>query len=108
MLRHFQSKAALDVQIREGYHYFLVCHNDLSVGYLSFLANRREGQLFLSKFYVRPSYQGKGGIGGSMMAFVEDQARQHDLRAIWLTANKNNQAAIRGYRRWGFEGGRCR
>ena len=42
------------------------------------------------------------GIGARMMAFAEDQARNHGARAMELTSNKTRKDAHRFYERLGF------
>jgi ribosomal protein S18 acetylase RimI-like enzyme len=100
MLRTFQSPDAVSRQItREGVRYFLVEVQDVSVGYLGF--EIRNQVLFLSKIYIRDSARGNGYARASV-EFVRRLAVDSRCRAIQLTVNRNNLAAIGAYERLGF------
>lgn len=60
MLGKFQSVAAIETQIKENYHYFILVFDKTPVGYLSIVI--RENSLFLSKIYVLSS-KGVKGLG---------------------------------------------
>lgn len=99
MLGKFQSVAAIETQIKENYHYFILVFDKTPVGYLSIVI--RENSLFLSKIYVLSSERGKG-IGKTAMDFVQVKARELSLNSISLTVNKNNTNSINAYKKMGF------
>ncbi len=100
MLDKFQSAVAIKNQINDGYQYFQVYIDDISVGYFSFI--KREASLFLSKIYVLKKYRGKG-VGKFMMNFVLQKAMQLNLISIALTVNKENKNSIEAYEKMGFQ-----
>jgi ribosomal protein S18 acetylase RimI-like enzyme len=57
---------------------------------------------YLHKVYLKPALHGHG-IGAKALAWVAERAREAGMRWLRLTVNKNNSAAIRAYRRAGFE-----
>jgi ribosomal protein S18 acetylase RimI-like enzyme len=57
--------------------------------------------LEIERVYVIASYQGKN-IGGQMIAFAVDVARQHHFDYVWLGVWEKNLGAIRFYERHGF------
>ncbi len=56
----------------------------------------------LSKMAVDPSAQ-RGGIGQAIVMRAIDEARRMNAKKIWLESNTILEAAIRLYRRCGFE-----
>lgn len=99
MLQKFQSYNAIKKQIDEGFYYFLV-QSDQPIGYFSILP--KTDCLFLSKFYLLNIVRGKN-IGSKMMEFVENKAYSRNLKAIELTVNKFNNAAIKFYEKLNFQ-----
>ncbi|NWF98279.1 MAG: GNAT family N-acetyltransferase [Nitrospirae bacterium] len=100
MLEKYQSNSAIFSQIKdEGYMYFLMENEKQAVGYIAVLPGK-DG-LFLSKFYVHSSYR-KRGIGKKALDFIEQLARNMNLKKIYLTVNKNNKTAITVYEKLGF------
>lgn len=100
MLNKFQSVAAIQAQVDEGYEYYSIIHDGFAIGYLSFL--KKEDSLFLSKFYISKSKRGKG-IGKSALEFVLNKAREQFFTKINLTVNKYNSNAIKAYKKMGFK-----
>jgi ribosomal protein S18 acetylase RimI-like enzyme len=99
MLSRFQSAQAIAEQIADGYLYFLIEDLGQFIGYIS--VQPREGELFLSKIYVRSSDRGKG-YGRKAVRFVEELAKEQGAGKIVLTVNKNNTLAIKAYEAMGF------
>lgn len=100
MLEKFQSAAAMQKQVDDGYAYFMLKENSRLIGYLAFKEENEE--LFLSKIYVEASLRGKG-YGRKALHFLEEQAREKHLKAIRLTVNKYNTKSIDAYLKMGFE-----
>ncbi len=99
MLDKFQSPAAINAQLKEGYEYYLLLVNEKSVGYLALVA---EGSgLKISKIYVREDYRGRG-CGTQLLDYACQQARKQDLERLWLRVNKQNDASIQWYKSKGF------
>ena len=100
MLARFQSEEAIVNQLADGYEYYTVSHNNMSVGYMAIVP--KAGLLMISKIYVLKSGRGHG-FGRSMMEFAEDLCRQRRISTLWLTVNKNNSHSLAWYRRMGFK-----
>ena len=99
MLGKFQSIAAMQKQVSEGYEYFMIKEGEELVGYLAF--KEEQDQLFLSKVYVHSSMRGKG-LGKAAIEFVKEQVAQRGLKQIRLTVNKYNHNSIAAYLKMGF------
>jgi len=99
MVRKFQTAAAIEAQMRDGYEYFLAVRDGCNVGYLAVQAQPPE-QMFISKFYVTKEARGTG-TGRTIMEFIVQAARSRGLSRLWLTVNKGNPA-VRAYERLGF------
>ncbi|MDC6389570.1 GNAT family N-acetyltransferase [Maribacter sp. PR1] len=99
MLNKFQSENAISAQIKEGFNYFLIAHQEAYVGYFAFCLQK--DALFLSKFYVLRSERGKG-YGKAALKFIEAKAKNLGSKKIKLTVNKNNSNSITAYEKMGF------
>lgn len=100
MLDKFQSEKAIEQQVNDGVEYFVIKHQNLSVGYLSFY--KKVDSLFLSKLYVLGTKRGKG-IGKSAMSFLELKRQENKCNSISLTVNKYNSNSIKAYEKMGFK-----
>ena len=100
MLDKYQSSKVIKTQIEEGYKYFVLVYENTPVGYIAITTE--EDALFLSKIYVLRTYRGKK-IGTQALKFIENKARELNLKRITLTVNKNNHSAIKAYEKLGFE-----
>jgi diamine N-acetyltransferase len=103
MVAKFQSAAAIEAQIGQGYEYFLVQREAAGagrdIGYVA-IQQQPERGLFLSKFYLHQAVRGSG-TGRRCMEFIEGLARRRGLTSLWLTVNKGNPA-VQAYQRLGF------
>lgn len=100
MLANIQSEPAIRRQIdHKRFLYFLIESDHEPVGYIG--VQRGDGELFLSKVYVRASERGRG-LGGEAIRFVTALAKTLGAEKIALTVNKNNTAAIASYEKYGF------
>lgn len=101
MLDKIQSKDAIVKQIQdEGYLYYLLQDkNGRWVGYFAVIP--RKDELFLSKFYIRAKYRGKG-CGRHAMEFIKSIAKEKGLYKVTLVTNKRNTNTIGVYKRLGF------
>ena len=100
MVPKFQSVAAMQGQIREGYEYFMMERAGLLLGYMAVQPQPAEQRLFISKLYLAREARGSG-TGRLAMEFIEELARNRGLRLLWLTVNKRNPA-VQTYERLGF------
>ena len=99
MLGKFQSVNAIAYQVANGFEYYLLQYENVSVGYISI--KKETGVLFLSKFYVLSEYRGKN-IGREALIFIEEKAKIYNLEKIRLTVNVNNLKSIKVYETFGF------
>ena len=100
MLDKYQSKNAIQEQIKEGAYYFLIKYHEENVGYFSYY--KKETSLFLSKFYVLDKHRGKG-IGKKAIYFIENKVLEINCNSISLTVNKYNSNSIKAYEKMGFK-----
>ncbi|WP_236778441.1 GNAT family N-acetyltransferase [Pseudalgibacter alginicilyticus] len=100
MLEKFQSVSAIKEQIDNGFEYFIVIFDKKPVGYM---AVKQEPEfLFLSKIYILNNHRGKN-LGRKMLCFIEENAKNKNLKNIRLTVNINNTNSIKAYEKWGFQ-----
>ena len=57
---------------------------------------------FIDEFYLVESHRGRGW-GRKTLAFVVEQARQHEVRVIHLEVVRRNMVALDFYRKAGFQ-----
>lgn len=101
MVDKFQSGPAITQQIEDGYEYYIIESDNKPAGYFA-IQLRENGNLFLSKIYIKSSLRGKG-IG--RQAIEEIIKKGHELYAnkISLTVNKYNTDSIQAYLKIGFK-----
>ncbi|CAM3482912.1 GNAT family N-acetyltransferase [Marinicrinis lubricantis] len=101
MIEKFQSVSAMTDQIHhQGYEYYLISHDGFAVGYMS--VRQEEQKLFLSKFYIKKEYRGRG-YASRALAFLEQLCIERNLSHIWLTVNRHNESSIAVYQKKGFQ-----
>ncbi len=96
MLEKFQRIEAIRDQIDMGMEYYLVTRDGEDAGY--FAVQVEDGDLFLSKLYIKSSESGRG-LGGAALNFIQDCWKPGKVR---LTVNKENSESIRFYESRGF------
>ncbi len=100
MLEHLQSEQAISQQIKEGYFYYLMEVDGVAAGYASI---KPEGDtMFLSKIYIHQNFR-RQKIAARTLSYLEETAREHGCRSMYLTVNKNNSGSIAAYNRLGFQ-----
>lgn len=99
MVEKFQSASAITAALEEGYLYYTASWQGHPAGYLGI--RQEEDSVFLSKYYVKDSFRGKG-VGSALMAFVEELCREKGLHKVWLTCNKGNSDSLAVYEHLGF------
>ena len=100
MVEKFQSEAALEQQIANGYEYYQLFDGDEFCGYCGI--HPENGKLFLSKLYIKKEARGRH-IASHAMNFLRDICRERGISAIWLTCNKHNNNTLAIYDHLGFK-----
>ena len=100
MVEKFQSEAALEQQIANGYEYYQLFDEDEFCGYCGI--HPENGKLFLSKLYIKKEARGRH-IASHAMNFLKDICRERGISAIWLTCNKHNNNTLAIYDHLGFK-----
>ena len=100
MIEKFQSFNALSEAInKNNYNYYLIKSDNVVMGYTGL--HEEEGKLFLSKLYILKEYRGKQ-VASKAFDFIENLAKNKNLKSVWLTVNRNNNHAIEVYKHKGF------
>ncbi len=100
MIEKFQSFNALSEAInKNNYEYYFIKDDDKILGYTGL--KPENGKLFLSKLYILREYRGKQ-VASKAFGFIENLAGKKNLKAVWLTVNRNNNHAIEVYKHKGF------
>ncbi len=103
MIERYQSAEQILEDIStNGYRYFIAHDGEKPVGYSGVKPDYDAGGLFLSKFYVKKDYRGRG-ISRLMLNKHISIAKEGKLSYIWLTVNKHNDDSIKIYNKLGFE-----
>ena len=101
MVDKFQSFRAMTDQMQnQGYRYHVLEADGEPMGYTGW--KLEDGKLFLSKIYLKKEARGKG-YSSILFRFLEQQARENNASAIWLTVNKYNAHSIAVYEHKGFK-----
>ena len=98
-LQKTQTPESIAKQIRSGTVYLFIRYDGEMAGYLAYEFDD-EG-LRLSKLYLLPAFRGKG-IGGYLLGYVEERARENGSGMIHLEVNEVNPHAREFYRLHGF------
>jgi diamine N-acetyltransferase len=101
MVTKFQSATEIARQIQEGFAYYLIEHQDQTVGYLALAPDPLNRRLQLSKLYIDASQRGQG-IGKTALGQIKKMAEEQGYETLWLTVNKYNADAIKAYESMGF------
>lgn len=100
MIEKFQSFNPLFEAInKNNYLYYLIKADNNVAGYTGL--HEEDGKMFLSKLYILKEYRGKS-ISSKTFEFIENLAKEKNLKSVWLTVNKNNNHAIEVYKHRGF------
>jgi ribosomal protein S18 acetylase RimI-like enzyme len=74
----------------------------LLVGLVFVLESERKDELYLEMLAVDSGFRGRG-VGGSIMEFVFDYARNNGFEVVSLHVIDTAEGARNFYRKWGFE-----
>ena len=100
MIEKFQSfNAVYEAINKNNYLYYLIKDDNIVMGYTGL--HEEDGKLFLSKLYILKEYRGKQ-IASKAFDFIENLAKNKNLKSVWLTVNRNNNHAIEVYKHKGF------
>lgn len=100
MVEKFQSVGAITGQLSDGYFYKFILLDGERVGFIG--AHPENGELFLSKLYLKKAYRGKG-LGRAGLEYLEEYCRENGLSKIWLTCNIHNGGSIAVYEKCGYK-----
>lgn len=102
MLEKFQSEQAIKGQINfQKYSYYFLEEDGENFGY--FAVQKQKENLFLSKFYIKKEFRGKGYARKAFVNAIIPIAKELEIPKISLTVNKYNFVAIMVYERLGFD-----
>jgi GNAT superfamily N-acetyltransferase len=100
MLADRYAPATLQAQFDDPLHAWRVaCVADEITGFAH--AMLVDGDCKVDKLYVHPDNQ-RQGIGSALLAAIQDWARQHTAKRLWLQVNRGNAPAIAAYQKCGF------
>jgi tRNA(Arg) A34 adenosine deaminase TadA/GNAT superfamily N-acetyltransferase len=101
MIERFQSyEAMLDQTAKNGYIYYILQKNGADIGYTA-IVPKTDGELFLSKAYIKKEYRGNGYFK-QLLEFIKEYAKAGAFTHITLTVNKGNELANAVYAKTGF------
>ncbi|MDD3610137.1 MAG: GNAT family N-acetyltransferase [Halothiobacillaceae bacterium] len=102
MLSRMYALDRLREEIDGGQVEYLVMEIDAeAVGFMALRDDPESDSLRLDKLYLDPKLHGRG-LGALMLAECERRARERARHRIVLHVNRQNQRALRAYRRAGF------
>lgn len=98
---NYQTPDAIKKAILSGEEYYIVCSENLNVGYFAVKVNKKENSLFISKLYLDYSVRGKG-FGKYILNLILNFASKIQLSQIELMVSKKNPT-IKIYEKFGFK-----
>lgn len=98
MLGKMYSPSALREQMEKGQEFYFIRYSGKNIGYFG-VSNEQPDELFIHKFYIDSSEQGKG-IG--MKAFQSIISLYSACSSARLTVNRHNYKSINFYFKAGF------
>ena len=101
MLERMYSSSTLHSEWMSRVIYKLVIDQQVPIGYLAYQYEKDKHRIKLNKLYLLPEYHGQG-IGQAMLFQVKEEGKQYKADQIYLTVNKNNEKAIKAYKKFGF------
>lgn len=101
MLNLMYNPNRVQQDLKEGYVWEFIEHNNETVGYLAYVI-KDDNRVFLSKIYLKSSAQGLG-LGKTSLGRVTNYAKENNCRAVYLTVNRGNEKGVRAYKGFGFK-----
>jgi ribosomal protein S18 acetylase RimI-like enzyme len=100
MLQMMYSEEVIAGELLGGMVWDLIVVDGRPCGYLSYTL-AEDNSVKLSKLYIEKAFRGTS-IAADSLDRVKQYAARNDRDYVFLTANKNNKAAIRAYEKNGF------
>jgi ribosomal protein S18 acetylase RimI-like enzyme len=100
MLAKMYAHQALQKQMKEGQHFYLVLNNNKEDGFISVSSSNNGKDLMLHKFYILQEHQNKG-LG--TLVFKKLSEEFYTPASIRLTVNRQNFKSINFYFKLGFK-----
>jgi diamine N-acetyltransferase len=105
MLQMMYGSSVLSKELTSEVIYELVIEHSaaekVAIGFLSYQYEKDKSSLKLNKLYLLPEYHGQG-IGQLMLSHLKAASKPYKANQIYLTVNKNNDKAIKAYKKFGF------
>jgi diamine N-acetyltransferase len=105
MLQLMYSSPTLNRELMSEVIYELVLDSQVdqqvTVGFFSYQYEKDKNRVKLNKLYLLPEFHGQG-IGQLMLSHVKAAGTRYKAHQIYLTVNKDNQQAIKAYKKFGF------
>ncbi len=101
MLNWMYSLETLEMQMNQGYQFFLAEGVGEKLGFSGIEVDNEPGKTKIHKIYILPTAQGKG-IGKKFIQVIKDIAIENKQTSLLLNVNKYNQGAIDFYEYLGF------
>jgi len=102
LIEGVQSKAAISIELKNAYKYFLIKEKGQYIGYFAYKIIPEEKELFLNKLYIYSAERGHG-VGRQVLKYLEGVCRKSALDNISLTVFHKNINSVKAYEKWGFE-----
>jgi ribosomal protein S18 acetylase RimI-like enzyme len=101
MLDWMYSDKTIAEEMDHNYQWILIKQDDTTIGFISYHYEKESNAVKLCKLYILPAFQGKG-LGQASLKYVIEEATKLKADYVYLTVNKNNEKAIRSYRKANF------
>jgi diamine N-acetyltransferase len=101
MLEMMYSLSTIHSELIAQVIYELTMDRQVPIGYLSYQYEKDKHRIKLNKLYLLPEYHGQG-IGQAMLFHAKEEGEKCKAHQIYLTVNKNNEKAIKAYKKFGF------
>jgi len=102
MLAEMYAPEVIRADIEAGKEYFWITLESERAGFLAVDNDEGRDALFIDKLYLAPSHHGQG-IGQRALSFAANHGRERGRSILSLRVNRNNDLAIRAYKRAGFK-----
>lgn len=99
MINMFQSPSAISSHLLDGQRYYIMQKDGQNAGFTAFYPKGRK--MYIAKLYVHKNFRGQQ-IAKNTLAFIESQAAEEGLSAVFLNVNKYNFGSISAYEKMGF------
>lgn len=80
---------------------FMITLNDTPAGMIN-LVGKRQGTYKISPIVIAPEYQGKRGLGSTLLEFAEKYAKDKGARQMYCTVAEQNNSALQFFIKKGY------